>query len=74
VFGTQLVLPGQFVNNPESLLPSFLKDLQNTMAGLSPLPPRHNSSPAPTSLLEEQLLAHFILVRRDGAQLPLAPI
>jgi hypothetical protein len=44
------------------------------MAGRSPPPPRHNSTPAPTSLPEELLLARFVLVRRDGAQPPLAPI
>ncbi len=32
-----------------------------------------NSAPAPSTLPEE-LLARFVLVRRDGAQLPLSPI
>jgi hypothetical protein len=30
VFGSQLILPGQFVNTSESLSPSFLSDLQST--------------------------------------------
>jgi hypothetical protein len=67
VFGTQLVLPGQFVNNAESPSPFFLKDLQTVMAGRSPPQKQHNSFPAPTSLLEELLLARFVLVRQDGA-------
>jgi hypothetical protein len=33
VFGSQLILPGQFVNTAESPSPSFLNDLQTTMAG-----------------------------------------
>jgi hypothetical protein len=48
VIGTQLVLPGQFIDKAES--PSFLKDLQTAMAGRSPPPTRHNSTPGPTSL------------------------
>jgi hypothetical protein len=53
---------------------SFLKDLQTTMAGRSPPPTRQNSAPAPASLPEELLLARFILVRRDTAQLSPDPI
>ncbi len=49
VFGAQLVLPGQFVDTAESPLPSFLEDLQTTMANHSLT--QHNSAPAPTSLL-----------------------
>jgi hypothetical protein len=74
VFGSQLILPGQFVNTAESLSPSFLSDLQTTMTGRPPPPTRHNSAPAPSTLPEELLLARFILVRQDGAQLPLLPI
>ena len=57
-FGFQLVLPGQFVDIVESPLLSFLEKLQNTMAGRYP---RHNSTPAPTTLMEELLLARFVL-------------
>ncbi len=53
---------------------SFLEDLQTTMAGRSPPPIQNNSTPAPTFLPEELLLARFILVRRDGAQPPLGPV
>jgi hypothetical protein len=74
VFGSQLVLPGQFVGAAESPSPSFLADLQTAMSGRPPLAPRHNSSPAPVTLPEELLLARFVLVRRDGAQPPLAPL
>jgi hypothetical protein len=71
VFGTQLVLPGQFIVTAES--PS-LEDLMTAMAGHLPLPTHHNSEPAPTALPEELLLARFMLVCRAGGQPPLAPI
>jgi hypothetical protein len=74
VFGSQLILPGQFVNTAEWPLPSFLSDLQTTMTGRPPPPTRHNSTPAPSTLPEELLLARFVLVCRDGAQPPLLPI
>jgi hypothetical protein len=69
VFGSQLILPGQFINTAKS--PSFLNKLQTTMAGRPPPPTRHNSVPAPSTLLGELLLSLFVLVRRDGAQPPL---
>ncbi len=31
VFGSQLVLPGQFVDTAKSMLPSILEELQNAM-------------------------------------------
>jgi hypothetical protein len=71
VVGSQLVLPGQFVNTAES--PSFLNDLQTTMTSHPP-PTQHNSVPAPSTLPEELLLTRAVLVRRDGAQPPLSPI
>ncbi len=74
VFGSQLILPGQFINTAESPSPSFLNDLQTTMAGRPPPPTRHNSAPTPSTLPEELLLARFVLVRRDGAQPPLSPV
>jgi hypothetical protein len=44
VFGSQLILPGQFVNAAKSPLSSFLSDLPTTMTGRPPLPMRHNST------------------------------
>jgi hypothetical protein len=74
VFGSQLILPGQFIITAESPSPSFLSDLQTTMTGRPPPPTRHNAAPAPSTLPEELLLTCFILVRREGAQPPLSPI
>jgi hypothetical protein len=74
VFGSQLILPGQFINTAESPSLSFLNDLQTTKSGSLPPPTRHNSAPAPSTLPEELLLARFMLVRRDSAQTPLSPV
>jgi hypothetical protein len=74
VFGSQLILPGQFINTAESLSPSFLNDLQTTMAGCPPTPTGHNSAPAPSTLPEELLLARFVLVCQDSGQPPLSPV
>jgi hypothetical protein len=74
VYGSQLVLPGQFINTAESSSPSFLRELQTTMTGSPPPPARHNMAPAPSTLPEELLLARFVLVRRDGVQPLLSPI
>jgi hypothetical protein len=59
VFVSQLVLTGQFVDTTESPSPSFLEELQIAMAGLTPPPLLHNSSPALIILPEELLLAPF---------------
>jgi hypothetical protein len=74
VYGSQLVLPGQFINTAESPSPSFLRELQTMMTGRPPPPARHNAALTPSALPEELLLARFVLVRRDGAQPPLSPI
>jgi hypothetical protein len=66
LFGSQLILPGQFINTAESPSLSFLNHLQTTMTGRPPPPTRYNSAPAPSTLPEELLLAHFW----DGAQPP----
>jgi hypothetical protein len=51
VYGSQLVLPGQFINTAESPSPSFLRELQTTMsgrAGVAPVrapPPKQRGRP-----------------------------
>ncbi len=72
MFGSQLVLPGQIVGTAESPSSSFL--VQTTMAGRSPLPTLHNFSPAMTCLPELLILACFVLVHIDCAQLPVTPL
>jgi hypothetical protein len=74
VFGSQLVLPGQFLSTPEPLSSTFLRDFQGVLAGRLPLPTAHQTTPAPTSLPEDLLLARFVLVSHDGVQPPLSPL
>ncbi len=74
VFGSQLVLPGQFLSSPELPSPSFLQDFQGVLAGRTPLQTRHHNTPAPTALPEDMLLSRFVLVRHDAVQPPLSPL
>ena len=74
VFGSQLVLPGQFLSAPESPSPTFLKDFQGVLAGRTPLQTHHHTTPLPTALPEDLLLSRFVLVRRDAVQPPLSPL
>jgi hypothetical protein len=74
VFGSQLVLPGQFLSTPEPPSPTFLQDFQGVLAGRPPPPTSHHTTPSPTTLPEDLLLSRFVLVRRDAAQPPLGPL
>jgi hypothetical protein len=75
VFGSQPILPGQFLAAPESPSPSFLSDFQGLLAGRSPLPTVHKSPlKAPVCLPEELLLSRFVLIRQDSVQPPLSPL
>jgi hypothetical protein len=70
--GAQPLLPGQYLAAEEDPSPSFLSDLQQTLAGHTLLPTSHHSTPAPQELPEDLLLAKHVLVRRDGHVPPLA--
>ncbi len=74
VFGAQHVLPGQFLASPEPPSPSFLKELQETLNSRTPPLADHHNRHGPLSMPEELLLTRFVLVRRNGAQLPLSPM
>jgi hypothetical protein len=73
VYGSQPLLPGQFLDSPENPPPSFIADFQGVLAGRSPVSTTHHSSPEPVGLPEDLLLARYVLVRRDGHQPPLSP-
>jgi hypothetical protein len=74
VFGSQLVLPGQFLSTPEPPSLTFLREFQGVLAGHSPLPTSHHSTPSPTALPEDLLLSWFVLVRHDAVQPLLSPL
>jgi hypothetical protein len=74
VFGSQPLLPGQFLDSREPPTLQFLQDFRNMLANRWPTPTSHHSKPAPEALPEDLLLARHVLVRRDGATPPLTPI
>jgi hypothetical protein len=74
VFGSQLILPGQFLSTPEPPSPNFLQEFQGVLAGRSPRQTSHHTTPSPISLPEDLLLSRFVLVRRDAVQPPLSPL
>jgi hypothetical protein len=74
VFGSQLILPGQFLSTPEPPSPDFLREFQGVLAGRSPRQTAHHTTPSPVSLPEDLLLSRFVLVRHDAAQPPLSPL
>jgi len=72
VFGSQPVLPGQFLGVEESPSPSFIANFQGVLAARKPLQTAHHINPGPPALPEELLLSWFVLVRHDGVQPPLS--
>ena len=77
VYGSPLVLPGQFLSTSEPPLDTFLTDLHGTLSRPAPPLTRHNTtaSSKPPQILPAQLLqASFVLVRRGGHVPPLAPL
>jgi transposase InsO family protein len=71
VFGSQLMLPGQFLDLPPND-ESFASSLKQVMSGFQPIPTIHNNSEVlPLDLPEELWSADFVLVRKDGPSRPL---
>jgi hypothetical protein len=71
VFGTQLMLPAQFLDLP-STDESFETFIKQVMSGFQPVPTRHNNAEQlPLDLPEELLAAQFVFIRRDGPSRPL---
>jgi hypothetical protein len=76
IYGSQLVLPGQFVAAADVLPPdAFLETLKAAVDAHVPSPTRHNLSSTATSsspLPPDLLHARLVFVRRDEAKPPLA--
>jgi cleavage and polyadenylation specificity factor subunit 1 len=72
VYGTQLVLPGQFVNSPAARQ-QLVEEGKAALAGFGPTPTQHAgvSQQLPSTPPEQLMLAEYVLVRRDGAKSPL---
>ena len=67
MFGSQPVLPGQFLGVEESPSPSFIADFQGVLAARKRLQTAHHVNPGPPALPEELLLSRFVLVRHNAA-------
>jgi hypothetical protein len=74
VFGSQPVLPGQFLDALEPPSPSFLSEFQGVLAKRTPPAATCKSLPGPVSLPEDLLLARYVLVCRNGPSTPLSPL
>ena len=72
VYGSQLVLPGQFLSVPDAPSSAFLEAAR---AATTPLAANHHRPPPPPPALPADLLAaDMVLVRVDGHKPPLAPL
>ena len=77
VYGTQLVLPGRFLNTPEANSEKFFQELQKTMKEFKPIPARHNiaaGSALPVQIPQELKQCKYVLVRKGGHLPPLTPL
>jgi hypothetical protein len=74
VFGTPLILPGQFLDSPEIPPKIFLEQFSKTLSAAEHTTTRHNTAAArqPTPRLPDDLArATMVFVRRDGHVPPL---
>jgi hypothetical protein len=77
VFGTPLILPGQFLDSPEIPPKIFLEQFSKTMSAAEHTATRHNTATAcqpPPRLPDDLTRASTVFVRRDGHVPPLQPL
>ena len=75
VFGAQIVLPNEFLQNDELSVDTIVKKFSETLHVSAPSLPRHNSSTElPSELPAELLSAPLVWVRRGGLVPPLQPL
>ena len=77
VFGSPLVLPGEFLDSPELPSPEYLRRIQQIIKNNPVFPPHHISTP--TNPVQEQvppslLRCSHVFVREDTSKPPLAPL
>jgi cleavage and polyadenylation specificity factor subunit 1 len=72
VYGTQLVLPGQFLS-PPAAEERLREDVRAALDGFRPPPTRHDGEQQqkPAAPPEDLMVADYVLVRRDGPKGPL---
>lgn len=74
VFGSQLVVPGQFLDSAEPPPEAFFEALRSSTSPLASPPSHHVPAAQPTELPPDLLNAEYVLVRRDGHVPPLSPL
>ena len=77
VFGTPLILPGQFLDSPEIPPKVFLEQFSKTLSAAEHSATRHNTAAAhrpPPQLPDDLARASMVFVRRDGHVPPLQPL
>jgi hypothetical protein len=77
VFGTPLILPGQFLDLPEIPPKNFLEQFSKTLNAAEHTATRHNTAAAhqlPPRLPDDLAHAPTVFVRRDGHVSPLQPL
>jgi transposase InsO family protein len=75
VFGAQIVLPNEFLQNDEFSVDAIVKNFSKTLHVSAPSLPRHNSSTdLPSELPAKLLSAPFIWVHWGGLVPPLQPL
>jgi hypothetical protein len=77
VFGTPLILPGQFLDSPEIPPKIFLEQFSKTLSAAEHTATRHNTAAArqpPPRLPDDLARAQTVFVRRDGHVPPLQPL
>jgi transposase InsO family protein len=77
VFGSELILPGQFLNSPELPSAEFLTQFSKTLSSAEIVSARHNTAAArrqPPQLPDTLSRAPSVFIRRDGHVPPLQPL
>jgi hypothetical protein len=75
VFGAQIVLPNEFLQNDEFSVDAIIKIFNKTLHVSTPSLPRHNSSSdLPSELPAELLSTPLVWARRGGVVPPLQPV
>jgi hypothetical protein len=77
VFGTPLILPGQFLDSPEIPPKLFLEQFSKALSAAEHATTRHNTAAArqpPPRLPDDLARATMVFVRRDGHVPPLQPL
>jgi hypothetical protein len=77
VFGSPLILPGQFLDSPERPPKTFLEQFSKTLSAAEHSATRHNIAAArrpPPQLPDDLARAPTVFVKRDGQLPPLQPL